>query len=310
MDEEIKNRFKRALKNQDKEYGGVVVTGNRGDPVFIIYKTWPAEAMLDNKESVVALYFDQDDFNAGKIRNHNDMNREGGRVMNWSGSDLTDIEDGVVDTWRYIDMNYSGFGRSEIDIAPIDKELLENFIQDERVQTAFKAKIDLITDTEVEANSDLDKLKRRCKDIDLNAAIKYEKKLIQEFSLGEPVRVHCGDHESDAYHSWFVTYYFEGFAMHWEYSSGHCNFSISRSTPQMTRQLNTRSAKEWTMGTSPRRFAQDGAYAYYRRFTAKILDKVRDTWRVSLDDEEQLIFCDKTVFLELGVRFSFVYGAM
>ena len=84
----------------------------------------------------------------------------------------------------------------------------------------------------------------------------------------------------------FVTYYFEGFAMHWEYSSGHCNFSISRSTPQMTRQLNTRSAKEWTMGTSPRRFAQDGAYAYYRRFTAKILDKVRDTWRVSLDDEE------------------------
>ena len=69
--------------------------------------------------------------------------------------------------------------------------------------------------------------------------------------------------------------------MHWEYSSGHCNFPISRSTPQM------RSAKEWTMRTSPRRFAQDGAYAYYGRFTAKILDnKVRDTWRVSLDDEE------------------------
>lgn len=285
------NRYiKKILPQLNDEYDGIVVTPDNdysdAEPFYIIWKTFSAEETIDDKSKTIAIFFDREDLEEKEEVGISEISAYD--IKQYGGSPKAAAAYEIV---LYISRNYRGYNLDTCDFDPIDKSILAELKDNEVIQRTLlnNVKLDNPSAPQEQPEETIPQLIKNlhsAEALQAKAVVKHMKQMSASLNLGEPVIIDCWDHDGMPYHSWYIIYYFEGFTFAWTYSGGWHNFAIYRNSPKIIRHLAYNKGKSWTMGSSPRSFATEGAYADYYRFAARVLEKVRGTWKVSLDDEE------------------------
>lgn len=291
MSEKQKYQLKKILDNNSKEQGGVKLISRNyekdtTEEIFILYKIWPGEKIADGKEHLVTIFFDQEDFESGCFRTHNDMKQFG-------DCNTTDIASAIDDELGYIKSNFRGWDNSEnIDFEAIDPELLKGLLEDDNVQKALQAQLQFVDEAAPEVPSkNVNDFIKDCKTIDENfgkLVVSFTQKMIKEFDL-DFAKFDYEIIKSNSFGYYIDAYFFfnDGFNFKWARSNyGNTDFSIQKNTPISIKMMKKDiGLKEWRMGQSYQYISKE-AFNSYRNFAQRIIDRGRGNWKVSLDLEE------------------------
>lgn len=288
-------QLKKVLSNQNPNQGGVklVLTDyerETSQEIFLLYKLWPGEKIADGRNHLVTIFFDQEDLEKGEFRTHNEGNRFFG------SSSTTDISDSIDGEFGYIQRNFRGWDNSDIEVQEIEPELLKEIFEDDNVQDALRARLQIVDENTPEVPSknisDFVKAAKKTESEQqirfANLVVKFTNRMIKEFGLDLAKfdwrfdEARYGGYYAGAYF-WFK----DGFDFKWTRDCyGRTEFTIERNTPASIKQMKKSiGIKEWTMGQSYSDISEQ-AYNSYRNFAQRIIDRGRGNWKVSLDLEE------------------------
>lgn len=281
--------IKKILPKLNDEYDGIVVTPDNDysdtEPAYVMWKTFSAEETVNDKPKTIAIAFTRENLEVAEQAGVIDISDY--EIKQYGSPKAAAAAEGAL----YISRNYDGYDLNNCDFDPIDKSILVELKDDEVIQRTLlnNVKLDNPSAPQQQPRETIPQLIRNlhaAEAAQAKAVVKFMKQMSVSLNLGEPVIVDCWDHDGMPYHSWHIIYYFEGFTFAWTYHGGWHNFDIYRNNPKIIRHLDYSEGKSWSMGSSPSSFLTEGAYAYYYRFAARVLEKIRGTWKVYLDDEE------------------------
>lgn len=285
---EVYRNIRKAIANLSDEFDGIQLSpdyemGGPSEPFYIIWKTFTSDETINGKQLVKVVYFDRED-----LENDNIHLKD---VSEYDIKKYGSVKAAAAqETAEYIERNFRGYNMNNMDIDPIEESLLVEFQKNPTIiSNLYDYENELYDDTKAQKQpvETIQQLKKNLHgDEQLNAVLKHMKKLSSDLNLGEPIIVNAHDYDGMPYHSWGVEFYYEGFTFAWEYQSGWYNLTIYRNNQKIINTLSYNKGKDFHMGSSPKYFTNANAYECYYRFAAKVLDRIKGTWKVSLDDEE------------------------